>query len=558
MNVIDKVTPLKERRVKQNSQEWFDGEIADEIKNRDKSFRKFQKSKLQIDKDIYNAARYKLQKMTINKKRAFLENKLTESIGKSKDLWKALRSPGLPSKTSSCEVNALKINSKVEHDFNSVLEGFRNYYSTLAANLVKMLPKPTNKYSINSFIKYYEHMFPSDYFHLTFVLENSILSILKATQVSKAAGIDNLSGRFLKDGAKVLSKPISDLCNLSIISEKFPDPCKVAKLKPLYKKGSVTDPCNYRPKSLLPLISKVIEKVIHNQTSTFLNLKNLLYNYQSGFRKKHSTDFCLSYLNDNILKGFDRGMMTGMILIDLQKAFDTIDHDVLLQKLYAIGFSKRTVNWFKSYLSNRSFKVNLGNNFSILGPLLFLIYVNDMSQAVKCDLFLYADDSCLVCQHKDTNEIEKQLNVDFSSICDWFVDNKLRIHFGEDKTKSILFASKFKNKNIKKLNIKYGDIQIKQHSKVKYPGCLMDETMSGEAMALHVIHKINNKLKFLYRKNDFLTPTLRRLLFNALIQPHFDYACSAWYPYLSKKLKQIKTQNSNLSKQVYAFLPMVR
>ena len=123
--------------------------------------------------------------------------------------------------------------------------------------------------------------------------------------------------------------------------------------------------------------------------------------------------------------------MTGMILIDLQEAFDTIDHDVLLQKLYAIGFSKRTVNWFKSYLSNRSFKVNLGNNFSqpasvscgvhegsILGPILFLIYVSDISQAVKCDLFLYADDSCLVCQHKDINEIEKQLNVDFSSICD--------------------------------------------------------------------------------------------------------------------------------------------
>ena len=110
-----------------------------------------------------------------------------------------------------------------------------------------MLPKPTNKYSSNLVIKYYEHMFPSDYFHLTSVSKNSILTILKATQVSKAAGIDNLSGHFLKDGAKVLSKPISDLCNLSIISEKFPHPCKVTKLKPLYKKGSVTDHCNYRP-----------------------------------------------------------------------------------------------------------------------------------------------------------------------------------------------------------------------------------------------------------------------------------------------------------------------
>ena len=174
---------------------------------------------------------------------------------------------------------------------------------------------------------------------------------------------------------------------------------------------------------------------------------------------------------------------------------------------------------------------------SIIGPLLFLINIDDMSQAVKCNLFLYADDTCLVCQHKDINEIEKQLNKDFESICDWFVENKLSIHFGDGKIKSILFATKFKTRKVRKLNIKYGDIQIKQHSKVKYLGCMLDETMSGETMALSVINKINNKLKFLYRKNRFLTPTLRRLLCNALIQPHFDYACSTWYPNLTKNMK---------------------
>ena len=160
-----------------------------------------------------------------------------------------------------------------------------------------------------------------------------------------------------------------------------------------------------------------------------------------------------------------------------------------------------------------------------------------MSQAVICNLFLYADDTCLACQHKDINKIEKQLNKDFENICDWFVDNKLSIHFGDDKTKSILFATKFKIKKVRKLNIKYGDIQIKQHSKVKYLGCMLDETMSGETMLLSVINKVNNKLKFPYQKNRFLTLILRRLLCNALIQPHFDYACSPWYPNLTKKLR---------------------
>ena len=295
---------------------------------------------------------------------------------------------------------------------------------------------------------------------------------MKNTKVSKTAGLDSLSGRFLKDGAKVLANPISELCNLSITSGKFPDSCKLAKLKPTYKKGSLTEASNYRPISSLPLIPKVIEKVIHDQTSAFFNSRNLLYNYQSSFRKSHSTDFSLSFVNDKILKGFDEGLITGMILIDLQKAFDTIDHDILLQKLYVIGFSKHSVNWFRSYLINRRFSVNLGNVFpqsasvssgvpqgSILGPLLSLIYINDMSQVVKWNVYLYADDTCLVCQHKDINEIEKQLNKDFESICDSFVDNKLSVHFVDDKTKSILLATKFNPKKIRELCMKYGDIK---------------------------------------------------------------------------------------------------
>ena len=133
---------------------------------------------------------------------------------------------------------------------------------------------------------------------------------------------------------------------------------------------------------------------------------------------------------------------------------------------------------------------------SIVCPILSLIYINDMWKAVKCNLFLYADDACLVCQHKDINEIEKQLNKDFESICDWFVNNKLSIHFGKGKTKSILFGTKFKIKKVIKLNVKYGDIQIKQHSKIKYLGCML----SGEITTfwLHLfslVSQLNQKIE---------------------------------------------------------------
>ena len=382
------------------------------------------------------------------------------------------------------------------------------------------------------------------------VSQESILKTLKNLDINKASGIDNITGKFLRDGAKILALPISQICNLSITTSSFPDDCKMAKLKPLFKKGSKTDPKNFRPISLLPLISKVVERIIYDQTMDFLTENKVLYKFQSGFRKNHSTDFCLSYLTDKISSGFDEGLMTGMILIDLQKAFDTIDHEILIAKLPYIGFSDNSINWYKSYISNRKFKVNISDKFSssadltcgvpqgsILGPLLFLLYVNDMPQSVKCDLFLYADDSCLVYQAKELSKIESRLNEDFASICDWFVDNKLSIHFGEDKTKSILFATKNKSKNIGNLNISYKNINIKQYSSVTYLGCILDETLSGESMALYVLNKLNARLKFLYRKNEFLTPALRRLLCNALIQPHFDYACSAWYTSLNKKFR---------------------
>ena len=149
----------------------------------------------------------------------------------------------------------------------------------------------------------------------------------------------------------------------------MPNARKVAKLKPTFKKGKKIDHSNYRPISLLPSVSKIIERVIHDQTNAFLSDEDILYNYQSGFRGNHSTNLCLAFLTDKILIRFDEGLLTGMILIDLQKAFDTIDHEVLLQKLKAIKFFKSTIKWFKSYLSERIFLENIENKLSDFGTI---------------------------------------------------------------------------------------------------------------------------------------------------------------------------------------------
>ena len=177
-------------------------------------------------------------------------------------------------------------------------------------------------------------------------------------------------------------------------------------------------------------------------------------------------------------------------------------------KWFACGFSTSTILWFKSYLQDRSFTVRIGKEYSndgnlsygvpqgsILGPLIFLLYVNGMARAVDCDLLLFADDSCLIFRDKSIEQIEINLNRNFNTLCDWFLENRLSIHFGEVKTKSILFGRQ-NCKNLKKLDIRRGDIMIKQYSMVTYLGCILDENLSGESMATRMLGKINGKLKF--------------------------------------------------------------
>ena len=232
----------------------------------------------------------------------------------------------------------------------------------MAKTLLQKLPPPPNKYRIDSVKSFDKNLNITTKFQLKPTTEDIVLKIFKNIDISNAAGVDNLPGRFLKDGTVILAKPVTEICNLSIKLKIFPNPCKLAKLKPIFKKKSRMDPSNYKPISLLPLISKIFEKIVHDQMIDYLAQYNILYQYQSGFRTKHSTDLCLSYLNDKFLKGFDNGLFTGMILIDLQKTFDTIDHNILL--VLAIGFCDDTVNWFHSYLTDRAFLVSIENKYS--------------------------------------------------------------------------------------------------------------------------------------------------------------------------------------------------
>ena len=178
------------------------------------------------------------------------------------------------------------------------------------------------------------------------------------------------------------------------------------------------------------------------------SVKKILHKFQSGFRRNYSLNTCLGHLTDKINTGFEKGLFTGKILIKLQKVFSTIYYQILIKKMKYLGFSKNVIPCFKLYHSERKFKTNINTSYSspsnlicgvpqgfIQGPLLFLLYINDLTQAVISNLLLYADNTRVVFQHKNITEIEKQLIRNFSSLCNWFVDIKSSLNFGQDKTR---------------------------------------------------------------------------------------------------------------------------
>ena len=253
--------------------------MAEAIDLRDKRLKHFKSTKLHVDEELYKEAKHQAQKLIKGKKKQFYKEKLKENIGKPKDLWKTLKPLGLPSKKgSNISIICLKKDDKTNFDEKTNANTFKEFYCNLAGDLLKKLPPPSNKFGITLVRNFYQTMLDQLPFKFKFsnVTEDLVFKLLNDMNPDKAAGIDNLSGKFLKDGASILAKPISKICNLSIKYSIFPTDCQIAKLKPLFKKGFTTHPKNYRPISLLPLISKIIEKVIHDQTQEFLNTNKIL------------------------------------------------------------------------------------------------------------------------------------------------------------------------------------------------------------------------------------------------------------------------------------------
>ena len=384
-------------------------------------------------------------------------NKYKRDIKKTCDTIKSLLNKP---KQASVAPNKLKVNSQTISNEKEIASKFNNYFTDIGKNLADKIDT-SNKHKFD----HYLHSPSISKFHLKQTNPKEIISVINNLPMKTSAGHDKISCIILKEIKDIIAQPLSLLVNQAFNTGVFPSKLKLAKVIPLFKKGDKTSIENYRPISLLPCMSKVLEKIINIQLYDYFQSNNLLYKSQYGFRIHHSTEFASLELVDTIQQQLDLKLDPFAVFLDMSKAFDTLDHEILMQKFSFYGVQNTSLNLFKSYLSERSQFVSIGGTSSplrtintrvpqgsILGPLLFIIYINELHMASdKFNYILYADDTTLIGNISNFKSINMQcsitdnINIELDKICDWLAVNKLSLN--ASKSNYMIFHHRQKNLN---------------------------------------------------------------------------------------------------------------
>ena len=332
--------------------------------------------------------------------------------------------------------------------------------------------------------------------------------------------------------------PFTHVANLSLVTGIFPKELKRANVVPIFKAGDVQIFTNYRPVSILPVFSKIMERIMYNRLLSFLNKYNILYAYQFGFREKYSTYLALITLTEKISEALEAGNHVIGIFLDFSKAFDTVNHEILLLKLEHYGIRGVALDWFKSYLNDRQQYVTYNNcrssisnvncgvpQGSILGPLLFIIYINDLSHvALRCFLVLFADDSNLFYSGKDINELTKCMNDELENVLYWLDVNKLSLNV--NKTHYIIFTSR--NVTISDIDIRVRDVFIDRVACTKFLGVQIDEKLNWKAHINYINKKLSKSTGILLKARKYLPAFCLKSLYYTFAYPYLTYCIHVW------------------------------
>jgi hypothetical protein len=549
-DIVNKTAPLKTKHVSfkyLNKEPWMTKGLLISIKRKAKLFNKCKgTSKDDPAYKAYTNYNKLLNKVKRKAKSLYVHKLLHDNMKNVKKTWQILNSL-LGKVNDKTSVSLLKVNNIQIDDPKEITEEFAKYFANVGRTQSNKIPsskKTCQEYLDQNYFNNSAFFIPTDYIE--------ICEIIRKMKSSNTKGYDEISSVMLKNIKENIAFPISILINRSLLEGQFPDDLKIAKVVPLYKTKSKDDVSNYRPISVLSSISKIYEKIIHKRLLKHLQANNLLSPFQFGFRPKHSTCHAVTKLTEDILLSFENKKITLAVFCDLSKAFDTLDHSILLNKLNRYGIRGPTLDLFESYLNKRCMYVTNGTNKSeiheiptfgvpqgsVLGPLLFNIYVNDLGSSLKhSNHILYADDTTLYITGNNISDLFVKMNIDLDNLSTWFKANKLALNI--NKTNYIIFSPNIINTT--NLTLTVDDIQLNRVDCTKFLGIYMDSKMTWEQHINYVGNKMSSGLYILNTLKHSLPSFNLSMIYYSLIHCRLTYGCLLWGNSLKKYLKKINT-----------------
>ncbi len=329
----------------------------------------------------------------------------------------------------------------VTNDPLNIANHFNSFFSNIGQKIANNIEQsPINPISfLPNNLNMHEFLFDN-------IGPTHVIDLIKSMPNKTSCDIDGLSSSLLKSVASEISVPLAHIFNLSLKNGQYPEKFKTSRVVPIFKNGDKLSCDNYRPISLVSSIAKILDKIVASKLTNHLELNKLLFPYQFGFQKKLSTEDNLLHLQNFVSTSLNEDKYCIGIFLDLKKAFDVVSHSILLKKLDKMGIKNMSLKWFQSYLTDRQQIVDIDGNFSlsasinisvlqgsILGPLLFLCFINDLPNSTKLFLLLFADDTCALASNSNLNDLIKLCNTELQKIAAWLMANKLAVNVNKCK-----------------------------------------------------------------------------------------------------------------------------